>query len=106
MTVYRHHAPPCSNVRFEITFPDVDLTSPFLLNPSSDLHTLGEMRRRKDSSSQLCPHFNRYMSPYSEFFQLEALTHYHGVVSLEDFMEQLAPTLWPKGRLLSQLPRV
>uniref|UniRef100_A0A8C7JXT6 GDP-fucose protein O-fucosyltransferase 1 n=1 Tax=Oncorhynchus kisutch TaxID=8019 RepID=A0A8C7JXT6_ONCKI len=43
--------------------------------------------------------------PYSEFFQLEALTHYHCVVSLEDLMKQLAPTLWPKGSLLSQLSR-
>ena len=48
-------------------------------------------------TTYVCPSVQVH-EPYSRFFQLEALSEVHRVVSLEAFMQHLAPQHWPRGR--------
>ena len=36
--------------------------------------------------------------PFAEYFDVTVMQSYHKVTPMEQFMEQLAPTVWPPGR--------
>ena len=36
--------------------------------------------------------------PFTHYFQLEPLAEYHKVITMEDFMENVAPILWPEDQ--------
>lgn len=36
--------------------------------------------------------------PFSTYFKVDAIAEYHRVIPMEQFMEELAPTVWPEGK--------
>ena len=36
--------------------------------------------------------------PFAEYFDVTVVQSYHKVILMEQFMDQLAPTVWPPGR--------
>lgn len=51
-----------------------------------------EYRYREPKSTQV---------PFTHYFLLEPLTRYHKVIPMEDFMEHIAPSLWPEDQRTS-----
>ncbi|KAL5016755.1 hypothetical protein ScPMuIL_006344 [Solemya velum] len=62
-------------------------------------HFLGGLKFAKSIDRTLIlPPWRTYKNlEFTEWFQLKPLLEYHRVITAEDFMENLAPTVWPSG---------
>jgi hypothetical protein len=36
--------------------------------------------------------------PFATYFSVEAVNEYHRAITMEDFMKELAPKIWPEGK--------
>ena len=36
--------------------------------------------------------------PFRTYFKVEEIAKYHRVITMEDFMDKLAPAIWPAGK--------
>lgn len=51
---------------------------------------------RQLNRTLVVPPFHTYKNvPYSEWFRLDKLAEYHRVIPAEDFMNSVAPKIWP-----------
>lgn len=41
--------------------------------------------------------------PFKKYFKVEPLREYHRVMTMEDFMSDLAPTIWPVGKRIGNI---
>lgn len=42
--------------------------------------------------------FDQVQIPFDRYFQVDPLRQYHSVITMHEFMETLAPKLWPPGK--------
>lgn len=41
--------------------------------------------------------FSQVQVPFDTYFKVEVLEEFHKVITMERFMEELAPSIWPPG---------
>lgn len=42
--------------------------------------------------------------PFDKYFKVHSLAEFHKVMTMELFMEHLAPTVWPPGERIGRFP--
>ncbi|XP_071964372.1 GDP-fucose protein O-fucosyltransferase 1-like [Antedon mediterranea] len=63
-------------------------------------HLIGSLAFAKAIDRTLAiPPFRTYVNvPFTDWFQIDRMQEFHRVLTLEDFMEGLAPEIWPPGQ--------